>query len=1006
MKRIFTNLKAYASAAMAVALMGVAALGVSCTYDDTAIYDELEGVKGDLDGVKGDLAELEQRVAALETKVNNEVAGLQALIVTAKTEILDEVDGKFVTVNGSIEDLEEALAAKYAELAKKDGELAAQLTALEGTVGGLISAKQNSNGEWVLTLSTGQEITIYPQTKQSYHGVTVQQQNGTYYWAQYNADGTVTFLKDEEGNKYPLHHATPVVDVEGAVNGAVAGAMGNIKVEPNENGELQLTLDGGKTWYPLGGGGDAGLFTGVSQDYEAGTATFSLVGGEEITVALAKEAEPEMIFNIKSGKLYLKNEETVAVKVAAELVKDVTVLSAPKGWSVEFDGKNLLVTAPSYLDVVGLGTADEEGTVKVLATDGTGAAIVASLRVSASEMGLFLTVDAKTATFNIVNTLTYIEYGEEMPVMYFYGITAAEKFNPETMYESMQYGELNYEYGDASFEEPLSIEEMYGYLGAEWVQNPETGMWEQAPAVMVPGASYIVWAAPMAIGAGGPDMESLVYAEYKYASANLEVLSTSFNDIVVDLKVAGYDGYWLNMYTEEDNIYAQNNFEEWVGGGWYPFGQLMEDEGFNGSIFETLYSDSAAGTKYYIYVLPRDLNKEISEYTWADVLCIEAATTAITAGGEGAPTYVLDTEKTSYTSIVGTLTPAEGAVLTYYRYYTEEAIAEFEGDEAALVADLLDLSTYETYIIDAEDSVRVNNLNAGDTRVLVAVSVDADGQYGQIVKVTASTKTVQLSSIKTVIEDTETSADGLEFSAKISTTDGEAVKYRYELIDADYSYGRWVYNYKSDIAKAQAAMAVASDNDYYIKTVAASDLLNEHGWATFNASKHDTNYILLIAAIDADGNMGEVVSHYFSSDFSAEIVKKYLEDGTTINPVWEAAKPSVVIETLPEGSTTDVTITVTPGTGATKCWMGKLNYSSAQLPTAKVKNMLTNWANGGRETLAEAGVYGIGYFTTESDTVTYTMNKGYHIHILWQDADGKFYEPYCVEWGEVSVKCE
>ncbi|MBQ1214288.1 MAG: hypothetical protein IIX81_04625, partial [Tidjanibacter sp.] len=69
------------------------------------------------------------------------------------------------------------------------------------------------------------------------------------------------------------------------------------------------------------------------------TATFSLVGGEEITVALAKEAEPEMIFNIKSGKLYMKNEETVAVKVVAELVKDVTVLSAPKGWTVEFDGK-------------------------------------------------------------------------------------------------------------------------------------------------------------------------------------------------------------------------------------------------------------------------------------------------------------------------------------------------------------------------------------------------------------------------------------------------------------------------------------------------------------------------------------------------------------------------------------------------------------------------------------------------------------------------------------------
>ncbi|MBQ8335646.1 MAG: hypothetical protein IJY45_05685, partial [Tidjanibacter sp.] len=106
MKRIFTNLKAYASVAMAIAVMGVAALGVSCKYDDTAIYDEIESVKGDLDGVKGDLAELEERVAKLETKVNTEVAALQALVVTAKTEILDEVDDKFAVVNGTVEEIE------------------------------------------------------------------------------------------------------------------------------------------------------------------------------------------------------------------------------------------------------------------------------------------------------------------------------------------------------------------------------------------------------------------------------------------------------------------------------------------------------------------------------------------------------------------------------------------------------------------------------------------------------------------------------------------------------------------------------------------------------------------------------------------------------------------------------------------------------------------------------------------------------------------------------------
>ena len=69
MRKIFTTLKSVV-AAVVIASM---ALATSCSYDDSAI-------KQDIDQVKKDLAALTERVAALETKLQSEVESLQALI--------------------------------------------------------------------------------------------------------------------------------------------------------------------------------------------------------------------------------------------------------------------------------------------------------------------------------------------------------------------------------------------------------------------------------------------------------------------------------------------------------------------------------------------------------------------------------------------------------------------------------------------------------------------------------------------------------------------------------------------------------------------------------------------------------------------------------------------------------------------------------------------------------------------------------------------------------------
>ncbi len=98
MRKIFTTLKSVV-AAVVIASM---ALATSCSYDDSAI-------KQDIDQVKKDLAALTERVAALETKLQSEVENLQALI-DGKVVVVDVVtdadgnqtiklsDGKEITV--------------------------------------------------------------------------------------------------------------------------------------------------------------------------------------------------------------------------------------------------------------------------------------------------------------------------------------------------------------------------------------------------------------------------------------------------------------------------------------------------------------------------------------------------------------------------------------------------------------------------------------------------------------------------------------------------------------------------------------------------------------------------------------------------------------------------------------------------------------------------------------------------------------------------------------------
>ena len=124
MNRFFKNIKSIISCTVIAAMVG--SLSVSCSYDDEALWKEIENIKGEL--------------AQLRASIESELASLHALI-----------DGQ-ITIK-SVE-------------------------------------QQKEDGSKVITLSDGTKITVFPESdKVPANIITIVEINGVKYWAMYDGIG-------------------------------------------------------------------------------------------------------------------------------------------------------------------------------------------------------------------------------------------------------------------------------------------------------------------------------------------------------------------------------------------------------------------------------------------------------------------------------------------------------------------------------------------------------------------------------------------------------------------------------------------------------------------------------------------------------------------------------------------------------------------------------------------------------------------------------------------------
>ena len=170
MRKIFTTLKSVV-AAVVIASM---ALATSCSYDDSAI-------KQDIDQVKNDLAALTERVAALETKLASEVESLEALI-NGKVVVVDIVtdeagnqtiklsDGSEITVLAPVAcdhectpcDCGDSLLYRVENGVLEVSADGANWVAVEQVIPEQVVASVvvNADGTVTITLATGEEINV------------------------------------------------------------------------------------------------------------------------------------------------------------------------------------------------------------------------------------------------------------------------------------------------------------------------------------------------------------------------------------------------------------------------------------------------------------------------------------------------------------------------------------------------------------------------------------------------------------------------------------------------------------------------------------------------------------------------------------------------------------------------------------------------------------------------------------------------------------------------------
>ena len=589
-------------------------------------------------------------------------------------------------------------------------------------------------------------------------------------------------------------------------------------------------------------------------------------------------------------------------------------VTKPDGWKVSLTGKGLTITAP----VAENQYAETGGKVAVMAVASNGQSIISEIPVIIGEAPVTISVEGQTVSTTLTSGIK----------MYYLGVLEINEYSAEAVAELVNgYVARMYMKTEALDKVPLA--ELIG-------KDPEAGK------------TYMIWAVPSSEAGIEYLPDDVIASVIKTAATvELKVSDITFEGATVSAIRKGCDVYYTGIL-DKPNYSPERVIEDLAyGGGTKQFSDYTGP--LEGKVLDFLPT-VIPGTTYVLWAIPY---KEEKGYKTEELVAVEIAVPALTYDGTAA--INISSVVTTVSSISATITPGTGCYKFYYSYMKEQTLANYATDKDVI-----------SYLIKSGDSSKEaknferTSLEPGTKGFIVAVALNEKGQLGSLVKIQADSK--EISYNPSISVDVAIEAGVLSTTLTLAPT-GNPVKYRYvhmKLKDFTNSYPYW-----GNEETVKQALVMNSD----VTEIVAAELKNHQ--LTIEDIEFNTEYVLFMIAIDADGNPASTIAKKEYTSVKPTFVRKDRDAD-----LWNASVPEVTIDKIEKDKFYTVSYTVKPKSACKVFYVfaGPADYLTGMYDE-QIRYVMKN---------------GVKQTTTYSGSAYGTLPT--NINITWMDEEGRLYE--------------
>lgn len=643
--------------------------------------------------------------------------------------------------------LKEAIA-ELEEKVKALENLDKEVEALQDMVKGLVTVVSctEDDGRHTLVLSDGKTFDILTGINHM-PVITILMDNGTAIWAYY-LDGKV--------EPFTI----------GGKKVSVAGATPQMRV--GENGSIEVSVDGGKSWVATEVQVPASIFSGLEVEDDCVVLTLS-DGYSQIRVPMLKESELQFV--AFSGKQFFTAGETKTIPVGMVGIESFTVTEKPEGWKASLSDGQLKVTAPAE------GAGETSGYIKMLGIGKEPKITQVYVTIAKAPVLLSISADKKVTI-------------QPNPQSCFYGACLLEDFDAKSIAK-----DLSGVYNPMMSRHPFT---------SSALTLPLTNL----VASVEEGETYVVWVLP-ATGEACTELD-VIYEAVSSVGVNHEVTDVTFENARISLSVKGTDKYYLVHDITVDDLIND------LGGAYAAsYDKYRYDSSFKGYLSD-LVESPLAGTEYSFLVLPLQFGKPLTDEAYE----FKVKLADLTQGGSS--TVTLEQTSQEYKSLEVKVS-ATGAYKSYLAVVPEaDYTANGYADDKTLLAYLSTLvgkQYTDPYVHKA------SSLESGSTYYAVAVAVDRQGAMGAPARLKVTTKSVEYTNSTVTIGTVQATLSSVLIPLSSSS---DIVKYRYMFLGGDGS-NYWYYTYLEDDQVAENALIYGTCDYLEADAATAAKGLNFNG---------------------------------------------------------------------------------------------------------------------------------------------------------------------------------